>query len=291
MEEPHEDQGDARRFLLGYLDEGERQIVAERLTADSDYLELVLQAESELMEDYVADQLSAEDRRRFDKYVLTNRQQVDQLNLTRALGASARVRAAANSPPMVARTESIVPQSLRGLSLFWASLRNAKLPIAAIILLTVCATVALILWRNHTDKPPQQARVEELIKLNAQQSLNANAIYQGFVIGPLKGGLVRDDQEVKAFTIPKTEELVQLRLQIGSDDYGSFQAILLTAEDRELFTLPNLQASNIGGQKVVVIYLPANLLTPADYQLRLSGLTRDIQPVYLGRYSFRIVSK
>jgi hypothetical protein len=291
MEEPHEEQRDARRFLLGYLDEGERQIVAERLTTDAAYLELVLQAESGLMEDYLGDQLSEEERKRFDKYVLTNRQQVDQLNLTKGLRAAATVRAASNSPPLVAGTKRVGPQSLGKRSLFWPALRDAKLPIAAIILVAVCGTVALVLWRYHTASLPQQQLVEELMKLNAQQSLNANAIYQGFIIGPLKGGLVRDNQEVKAFSIPKTEELVQLRLQIGVDEYQSFQAVLHTAENQELFTLPNLRASNISGEKVVVIYLPAKILMPGDYQLRLSGRTQNNQPVYLGRYNFRIVGK
>jgi hypothetical protein len=107
----------------------------------------------------------------------------------------------------------------------------------------------------------------------------------------LKGGLIRDEQEVKAFTIPKTEELVQLRLQIGAGDYQSFQATLQTAENQELFNLPDLKATTIGGERVVVIYVPAKILTPRDYQLRLSGLTQNNQPVYLGRYNFRIVGK
>jgi hypothetical protein len=292
MEEPHEEQEYARRFLLGYLDEGERQLVAERLTTDADYLELVLQAESELMEDYLKGLLSEEERKRFGKYVLTNRQQVDQLNLTRALGASAMVPAAANSPPIVTKTKPADPYNLRGPGLSWASIPHVKLSIAAIILVAICGTLVIILWRNNKSKiNSTQSLSEELIKLNTQQSLNANARNQGFIIGSLKGGLVRDEQEIKAFTIPKTEELVQLRLQIGSGDYQSFQAVLLTAENRELFTLPDLKATSIGGERMVVIYLPAKILTAGDYQLRLSGLTQNNQPMYLGRYNFRVVAE
>jgi hypothetical protein len=289
MEEPHEEQRDARRFLLGYLDEGEHQIVAERLTTDAAYLELVLQAESELMEDYLGDQLSKEERERFDRYVLTNQQQVDQLNLMKGLRASATVRAASNSPPLVATIEPASTPSRRWLNPSWASNSVAKLSITAIVLVIVVVVGTIIVWRNQTSEINSSRLSEELIKLNAQQSLSANAIYNGFIIGPLKGGLIRDEQAVKAFTIPKTEELVQLRLQIGAGDYQSFQAVLLTAENRELFTLPNLKATNIGGERVVVIYLPAKILTPGDYQLRLSGVTQNNQAVYLGRYNFRIV--
>jgi hypothetical protein len=291
MEEPHEEeQRDARRFLLGYLDEGKRQIAAERLTTDTAYLELVLQAESELMEDYLGDQLSKEERERFDRYVLTNPQQVDQLNLMKGLRASATVRAASNSPPLIATIEPAKTPSTRWFYASWASSTAVKLSITAMVLVIVAVVVTIIVWRNQTSKIDSVRLSEELIKLNAQQGLSANAIYNGFIIGPLKGGLVRDDQEVKAFTIPKAEELVQLRLQIGAD-YQLFQAVLQTAENQELFTLPNLKASNINGARVVVIYLPAKILTPGDYQLRLSGRIQNNEPVYLGRYNFRIVGK
>lgn len=291
MEEPHEEQHDARRFLLGYLDEGERQIVAERLTTDAAYLELVLQAEDELMEDYLGDQLSEVERKRFDKYVLTNAQQVDQLNLMKALRASATVRAASNSPPLVATIESASTLTPRWFNPSWVSSSAVKLSITVIVLVIVAVVGTIIVWRNQTSKIDSARLSEELIKLNAQQSLSSNAIYHGFIIGPLKGGLIRDEQDVKAFTIPKAEELVQLRLQIGTGDYQSFQAVLLTAENLQLFTLPNLKAISVGGERVVVIYLPAKILTPGDYQLKLSGLTQNNQPAYLGRYNFRIVGK
>lgn len=289
MEEPHEEQRDARRFLLGYLDEGEHQIVSERLTTDAAYLELVLQAESDLMEDYLGGQLSEEERKRFDKYVLTNRQQVDQLNLMKALRASATVRAASNSPPLVAITEPANPMSPPWLSQLWASISGLKLAMTAIVLLIAVVGGTIVVWRSRTSEINSSQLSEELIKLNAQQSPVATAIYNGFIVGPLKGGLIRDEQDIKAFTIPKTEELVQLRLQIGAGDYQSFQAVLLTAENQELFTLPNLKATSLGGERVVVIYLPAKILMPGDYQLKLSGLTQNIQTLYLGRYNFRIL--
>ena len=91
MAEPHEEQRDARRFLLGYLDEEERAQMEKRLTSESDYLEMVLETESELMEDYVAGQLSEDNAIRFRKYVLTSQQQVEQLLGLRA-GLSAALK-------------------------------------------------------------------------------------------------------------------------------------------------------------------------------------------------------
>ena len=85
--------------------------------------------------------------------------------------------------------------------------------------------------------------------------------------------------------------MVQLRLQIGAGDYQTFQALLQTAENKEVLTLSNLKDQRVDGERLVIIYLPARILTPGDYQLRLSGLTRNNQPEYLGRYTFRILGK
>jgi len=289
MEEPHEEQQYARKFLLGYLNEAEQRIVEDRFITDPDYLELVLGVESELMEDYIAGEFSEDERKRFEKHILTNQLQIDQLNLTRGLRAAARVHASANSPPVPAETTPIAPQRRRRASQLWAVILEVNLS-AAIILVMACGTTLFVVWRIHTSNP-QPSLAEELKRLNAQQSLSANTRYQGFIIGPLKGGLVRDEQEVKAFTIPKTEELVQLRLQIGAGAYQSFQAALQTAENQELFSLTDLKAITIGGERVVVIYVPAKILAPEDYQLRLNGLTQNNETVYLGRYNFRIVGK
>jgi anti-sigma-K factor RskA len=291
MGKPILEQSEARRFLLGYLQEGDRQTVEERLTVDPEYLEFVLQTESELMEDYVDGQLSNDERRRFEEHVLTNQHQIDQLKLTRALGASARVRAAAHSPPVVERTRQVGPLRFRRTDALIVEIWGIEISAAVIIIIAVlCAGAFFLIWRNyHSENNNLRASLtEELVKLNAQQNLNA--MNNGFIIGPLKGGLVRDE-ETKSFTIPSREHLVQLRLQVGAGDYQGFQAVLQTAEGREIFTLGDLKATSISGVRIVVIYLPAKVLSPEDYQLRLSGVTQNSQLVYVGRYVFRIVGK
>lgn len=288
MAEPHEEQRYARRFLLGYLDEEERAQMEKRLTTESDYLETVLETESELMEDYVAGQLSEDDAIRFRKYVLTNPLQVEEVNLTKALGASARVHAAANSPPITAGTKPTGPWVFNLLRVTTWRVNLA----AAIILIVLCGAGAFFVWRYPSSNTnPNQYLTEELIKLNTQQSLNVEAIQIGFIIGPLKGGDVRDEQEAKSFRVPQTEKIIQLRLQIGAGDYQNFKASLQSAEGNEILPLNDLKPRNINGEKLVIIFLPAEVLTPGDYQLRLSGVTPENQTVYIGRYTFRIVEK
>ena len=290
MAQLDEEQKYAREFLLGYLDEGERQIVEERLMTDPNYVELVLQAESELMEDYIALELSEDDRKRFDKYVLTNSRQVEQLALTRALRSSARVDAAANSPPIVERTG-------RTTETRWTEILHAKMwgvnavVVAAVILVTIVGIVAFIVLRTRENNNQQGSLGQEVARLNAQQNLDSEAILHGSIIGPLKPGLSRDDENSNRFVIPTTEKIVQLRLQIGNGQYQAYRAELQTGEGQEIVTLTDLKEKQINVERLIVIYLPARIVPPGDYQLRLTGVNQNNQPEYIGRYTFRVVGK
>jgi hypothetical protein len=289
MAQPHEQQKDARRFLLGYLDEDERAEIEKRLTRESEYLEMVLETENELMEDYVAGDLSKDDAIRFTRYVLTNPQQVEHLNLTRALGASARVHAAANSPP-IGKTEKVGTPKPSKIGLFWTRIWDAKLA-ATMIFIVLCGTLAYFVWRYASSTHNHQHYLtEEFIRLNTQENLDTEATNKGFIIGPLKSGLIRDEAEVSRFSIPQTERIVQLRLQIGASNYQLFQASLQT-DNGEVLELNDLKVRSLKGEKLLIIYLPAQVLTPGDYQLRLNGVTQAHQPVYLGGYTFRIIGK
>ena len=68
LEETHE-YAEIRKYLLGNIQaEDKRRKIEERLMLDDDYFEEVLIEEEELIQDYVDDQLSADERQRFEKH-------------------------------------------------------------------------------------------------------------------------------------------------------------------------------------------------------------------------------
>ena len=284
MEESEAEEKNARRFLLGYLSEEERKSVEDRLD-EPDYLELVLKCEHDLMVDYIANELSEDDRLRFKQHVLTNQQQIDELNLSRKLRATAPIRAAANSPPVV--TEPIPTVLEKGSKSNKSWHPDFRLPIAAIILISIGFAAAFaVFWWNRSS---QQLLSEELTKLNTQQSLSIEALNRGVVIGPLQEGLAREDSK-NSFSIPETEQIVQLRLQIGSVPYQAFQAVLQDAEGHEIRKFDDLRPRTIDGERLAIIYVLAKDFTPGDYQIRLSGLSQTNELVQLGRYTFRTLA-
>jgi hypothetical protein len=57
-----------RRYLLGQLDAAEREAVEARLFGDAEFLELVEAEEEELIDQYVAGRLTAEERQAWESY-------------------------------------------------------------------------------------------------------------------------------------------------------------------------------------------------------------------------------
>lgn len=291
MEEPSVDEQKlARDYLLGYLNEGERRSVEERLITDPEYLKEVLIVESELMEEHLDGVLPERDRKGFVKHVLATERQVEKLMIAKALSTSIRVDAAANSPPAAKGISH--PFSLKRLlsNLFLMRGWGVRLAAFAVILIVVLGAWAVI--RLLLNQSSRRGSLEhEVATLNTQEYLDAEGIFHGFMIGPLKAGLFRDDELVNKFVIPKTESLVQLRLQIGAGDYQTFRAILQTDENNEGLTINDIRDKRIDGERLVIVYFPAKVLPPGEYQLRLSGLTQNNRLEYIGRYTFRIVNK
>jgi CHAT domain-containing protein len=61
-----EDEGTIRRYLLGQMSEDERQQLEERIMTDTDFFNQVLLAEDNLTEQYVREEMSEEDRLKFE---------------------------------------------------------------------------------------------------------------------------------------------------------------------------------------------------------------------------------
>jgi hypothetical protein len=73
------------RYLLGRLPESEQTGFEERLLESEAQFEALEEAENELIDEYVADRLSADDRRRFEHYFLAQPERRARVEFARAL--------------------------------------------------------------------------------------------------------------------------------------------------------------------------------------------------------------
>ena len=104
---------------------------------------------------------------------------------------------------------------------------------------------------------------------------------------PLAPGALRDGGEMARITPPRGGRAVlRLQLTLESDETGTYEAELLTAEGLHVSGARNLKARRSGSSVVLNFDVPARLLHPGDYQVKLDRRTGG-QTESVGRYYFR----
>src|ERR1051325_8202008 len=114
-------QKDLRRYLLGQLDERTAEALEEQFLLQDEIFEELLVAEDELSEDYLAEVLTAEDRRALENHFLSTPERLDQLRFgrtfrrylsrsdpvtTREVSSSVDLAPADAQPPIRPKTKS-----------------------------------------------------------------------------------------------------------------------------------------------------------------------------------------
>ena len=70
--------------------------------------------------------------------------------------------------------------------------------------------------------------------------------------------------------------MLKLLLKLkGEVEYKSYQVTLLTAEGAEKWSQGMLQVQRTGSGRSIELWLPAKILAPGDYELRLKGVASD----------------
>jgi hypothetical protein len=241
-----------RSYLLGTIAPEVRDDVERRLFSDDRiFWEQICLAEDELVDDYVNGDLDAEERTRFERCFLTTPERREKLSFSRALKAYAENR---RSEQKHAWWEPIVRP------LFVPSWAAA----AAAILLVLLPGLT---WQL------------------ASKSTSGNEVSAW-----LSPGLVRSvGTTLERVHVPPGATIVRLRLERDDSGYPGYRATLHLATGEEIWSLNNVSSTTIDGREAIVLIVPAELLSDADYYVRLQGLPTQKDPVGLGRYDFRVL--
>jgi hypothetical protein len=152
---------------------------------------------------------------------------------------------------------------------------------------TSLAPSALIWFAGDNDR--QEGRVslaQELNRLNGLEqvtpSLKMTALHF----------LIQGAPEISSFSITPNTEVIQLRLIFPGNRYQQYRATLLNDEGVELFTVSGLPARTDPAGSTVILNMPARLIVPNDYELKLKGITDGgLDTVDIASYSFRVVGE
>ena len=265
-----------REFLLGKLGDEQREQIESLFLTDSEMRESVLALEQDLIDDYLEDSLTPEDKKRFiSRYAQTDEQR-RKLRITKSIKDWA-VRDAM-APQAAATTISVW-------SRFWTRLRLQPVFVVPIALMIVIAIVLAIIWLNSEIEQRKHLAVEqELAQLNSPTSLREVPSQTIFL--ELKPVTVRGVEPQPELKLSADNRIVELRLPwIQKEHYSTYRAEVRRIGG-ESFTIPNLQAENDG--QSIRIRLPAHFLHRGHYQINLSGISNDGSANPPEEYSFTV---
>jgi hypothetical protein len=257
-----------RQFLLGKVEDEERQRIESLFLTDSLMKERIFAAEQELIDDYLEDCLSTADRETFLSLYGDTAEQRRKLRIAKSIQEWAVSQS---------KTPPVTPEPAISA---WGRIRDRlRLKPVLVIPIAVTTTVAIavaIVWVNSrsTERNRQYLAIQqELAQLNTPTRLR-EAPPEIFPL-TLKPGSVRSAEAQPELKKRLNSSVVELHLLwMQKEDYPTYHAILRRPGDDRSYTIPNLTAEKDGG-KVIRIRLPLHLLTRGNHQIELSGVSTD----------------
>ena len=268
-----------RAFLLGNVDDDERERIENLFLTDSQERERVLCAEQDLIEDYLEDSLTSEDKQRFIALYAQTPEQRQKLRISKSIKDWA-IRETAALPQATGTNVSMWTR-LRA----WSWLKPVfVIPVAVA---TMIAIVVAVVWLNSRERNRRHFAIEqELAQLNTPSSLRETL--PGTVSRDLSSGAVRGAEQQSEIKKSADIRFIELHLPWApTERYPSYQAEIKRVGNDESFTIPDLKGAN-DRTYAVRLKLPAHMLDRGRYQIRLSGINADGATGLVEEYFFTV---
>ena len=243
-----------------------------------------IESADELIDDYIRDDLSHEERIEFEEGYLRTPEGRQRLLFAAALDEYLEIGAPSDAPLVSEPVPEVKPR-ITWLQQITSTPAWTLAQAAAVLLAVVGAASMLVVNLRLEGRVGQlvsdRAVLEEQIAtLRGAQRTVSEAV----ATARLVPGLLRGPGEVERVMIPESSDLIRFQLDLGIDDYESYRATLHDASGDEFWTQSKLRASEIGETVAVTVTLPSELLPHGDYYFRLSGVTTTGHLELVGRY-------
>ncbi|MBZ5621735.1 MAG: hypothetical protein LAQ69_23855 [Acidobacteriia bacterium] len=293
--------GQNRRYLLGAMPADERAAWEDRYFADDDVFEELVDAENDLIDAYVRGRLSNDERQPFEDCYCNSPEGLARVKFAEALRetrAGRRAPVGAWTKPSWATMLAFLPAPR---SFAWA----------AGITVMIAAGCAWLMVENHRLRNELQiAKVTQMAARQGEQgpqgraadtrhALEPNTEGHGAGVAKLRGpesaiailtltpGVIRSGGEPQqTLVLSLNKSWVRLQLSVAVE-YGKYQADLQTVEGQEIVHIGASDIQTNRDRGLVVLLVPANVIGPGDYVVRLSGIGNNRKPEDVEFYSFR----
>lgn len=271
----------ARRFLLGDLDEPERQRIERLLIVDSEVKQTILIAEEDLIEEYLDKELSRSDNEKFVAVYANAAPQRRKLEIAEA------IRRRASGTLFEPRGTAPVKRFPNFLLSLWRRRTPLLIPATALAVFLVFAAIWFIGWNNRRlqERNRRNFIEQQLFQLNSPSALKTSPPQMlAVVLSPISTRGVREPVALK----PETRgTIVEFRLVwIHESNYQNYIASIRRATGVEQFQVPNLRLEQTDRGNVIKLRASAEFFERGQYQITLSSFTKDGAPGAVEEYSF-----
>ena len=302
-----------RRLLIEYLlhglSEEEEARVEERYFVDAEFHRQLRAAERDLIDVYARNELAGQEKERFERCFLSSPRRQERIEFARAL---------ADSTPRTAGVKG-EGYAIPGIVSWWQPLlaymgaNSRAVGLSAMMLIAIFGLWVAFAWLNKSEQSregqvvqkqdpspdsesqpaasPPQSEPEPGRPAEPTEESDKTARSKGapriatYTLSPY---LTRDISEVKEIVIAPAINTVRLRLYVEGDLHESYEAVLVTPEGRKIWERDRLKGKRANAGALVVLMIPARVLTSRDYVLNLKGSARG-EREDVGKYYFRAV--
>lgn len=252
-------------YLLGGLSPERQTELAELIHNDAQLQEELLAIQQELYDQHLAGNFTADEQQYFQTHFLSSKSGQEQLHFARLFqnyrdnhtrAESFAVRVPAPTPPVTAPPP------------WFANLHRS--PASVISMVVVAGLLAtLIVW------------------VSVKKSSTTHTTATTVPALTLSAGSTRSGGGIRVLPAPAKNDKVKVELELTKSDFKKYKTQLFR-ENEALESQEELPIYSKNTHYVVPVIFTGYLLTPGDYQLRLSGVPDSGQPEYIDSYTFRV---
>jgi hypothetical protein len=259
------------QYLLGSLAEVETERLDELSLTDAEFADALAAAEKDLIDAYVHGELAGAELQLFKSHYLASPGRRAKVEFAQAFQVMAEKHQAAEAVAEdlgKSPTKRKISDRFPAFGIFGFPRPVAQWGLAA-------AAVVLFLAGGWL--------LFENAGLGKRQS--TTPVIASFVLTPQ----TRDAGQVRTLSIPAKTDQVVMELQLEPNDYSDYRVELRDLSDnRTLWRRDQLTAQTTGNSRVLRISLPARLLKPQTYLVRVTGISANGVPEIVGEYPFKL---
>jgi hypothetical protein len=258
---PEIERQELRTYLLGTLDVDHQTQFEERILTEPGVYEELLLVEEELIDQYLAGDLSAVEQQQFESHFLITAERQKNLRFAKLLQEYANSQITLTEEPPI-QSFSLPPKPARRWG--WVGIFAAILG---------CAGIFFV--RGLVNK----REAASVVRQNASRLMTVT-------LAPGSSGIDGSNTQ-KVIVSPKGAE-IKLELELTNPTFHNYKSELFR-ENKSLQISDELKLEAKGEQHVVPFTVTGEMLSPGDYQVKLSGVLDSGADEFIDNYSFRVI--